>query len=307
MHLQLGLAADALVQTAQQCTTASQEDTSLVDICGQLGRRGSQRVEDGLFYTGYTLVQRMGNFLVVHTDFFGQTRQQVATRGLVVLGRVGQLADGSTHMNLHLLCRTHTDNHVVLTLHIVHHIVVEDIAGDADRVVAHDTAERNDGDLGRATSDVNHHMTLRLQHVDADTDGCGHRLVYHADFLGAGLLGTFAHGTLFDIGDTTGDTDDHTQRRRQERTIDTRHADEFADEVLGHLEVGNHATTQRTNGLHVAVGLAIHQLGPLAYSDYLVVVAVISHDRGLVDDHLVVIYDDGIGGTQVHSHLSVEE
>ena len=196
----------------------------------------------------------------------------------------------------------------MLTAHVFHHVVVELVAGYADGVVAHDAAEGDDGDFGRATSNVDHHVTLRLQHVDADTNGGGHGFVNHADFLGAGLLGAFAHGTLFDVGDTAGDADDHAQRRWQERAVDIGHADELADEVLGHFEVGDNTTAQRTDGLDVlVVGAAVHALGFLAHGDNFVVVAVDGHDGGLVDDDLVVIYHDGVGGAKVHCNFAVEE
>ena len=129
----------------------------------------------------------------------------------------------------------------------------------------------------------------------------------HAYLLGTGLLGTFAHGTLLYIGDAARDADDHPQRRWQERAVDAGHAYQFADEVLCHLEVGDDAAPQRTYGLHIAVGLAVHKLGFLTDSDYLVVVAVVGDNRRLVDDHLVVIYDNGVGGAQVHCDFTVEE
>ena len=85
------------------------------------------------------------------------------------------------------------------------------------------------------------------------------------------------------------------------------HADELADEVLSHLEVGDDTATQRTHGLDVlVVGLARHLLGAFAHGYDLACVAVDSHDGGLVDDNLVVIYDYGVGCAEVHGHFAVE-
>ena len=250
----------------------------------------------------------MGDLLVVDADFLGQTREQVAAEGAEVLGRVGELADGGADGDLHLLGHTHADNHVVLALHVVDHVVVEDIAGHAYGVVADDTAKRDDGDLGRAASNVDHHVALGLQHIDADTDGGGHRLMDHAYLLGSGLLGALAHGTLLDIGDAGRDAYHHAERRRQERAVDVGHADKLADEVLRHFEVGDDTATQRTHSLDIlVVSAAIHALGFLADCDNLVVVAVVGHNRRFVDDHLVVIYHDGVGGAKVHCYLAVEE
>ena len=72
VDLQFGLAAHALVETAEQCTAASQIDAVLVDVGSQLGRCGGEGVEDGLLDAGDRFVEGMGNLFVVDRDFLGK-------------------------------------------------------------------------------------------------------------------------------------------------------------------------------------------------------------------------------------------
>ena len=51
---------------------------------------------------------------------------------------------------------------------------------------AHDAAERDDGDLGRAAADVDHHVPRRRLDREPDPDRGRHRLRDHEDFLGPG-------------------------------------------------------------------------------------------------------------------------
>ena len=78
--------------------------------------------------------------------------------------------------------------------------------------------------------------------------------------------------------------------------------------MLGHLEVGDDAAAEGTDGLDVfVVGAAIHAHGFLTHGDDFVVVTIYGHDGWLVDNHLVVVYNNGVGGSQVHGHFTVEE
>ena len=234
----------------------------------------------------------MGNLLVVDGDFLGQSGEEVAAQGGIVLRGFVEFAYGGADFDFHLLGSAFTDDHVVLFAHILNDVFVELVAGDADRVVADDASEGDDGDFSRAASDVDNHVAFGFEYVDADTYGCCHGFVDHADFLCSGLFGAFTHGAFLDIGDAGGDADDHAQRGRHEGAVDVGHADKLADEVLSHLEVGDDAAAQWTDGFDVfVVGLAGHHLG----------------DGGFVDDYLVVVDDNGVGSAKVHCYLFVKE
>ena len=94
VDLQLGLRRDTLVQSAEQRAAASQIDTRAVNIGGQLRRSGRKGVENGLLDAGDRLIQGVGNLLVVNRNLLGQTGQQVAAQGGVVLWGFVQLAYG---------------------------------------------------------------------------------------------------------------------------------------------------------------------------------------------------------------------
>ena len=74
----------------------------------------------------------------------------------------------------------------------------------------------------------------------------------------------------------------------------------IADEVLCHLEVSDDTAFERTDGLDITVVLAFHLLSAFSDSHNLVGSLVESHNGGLIDNHLFVIDDDGVGRTQVH-------
>ena len=308
MDLQFGLGRDALVEAAEQRAAAGQIDTGTVDVGSQLRRGGREGVEDGLLDAGNGFVEGVGNLLVVDGDFLGQSGEEVATQGGIVLRGFVEFAYGGADFDFHLLGSALTNDHVVLFAHILNDVLVELVAGNTDGVVADDAAEGDDGDFCGAASDVDNHVAFGFEDVDADTYGCSHGFMDHADFLGSGLFGAFTHGAFLDIGDAGGDADDHAQRRRHERAVDVGHADKLADEVLSHLEVGDDAAAQRTDGLDVfVVGLAGHHLGAFTDGDDAVVVAVDGHDGGFVDDYLVVVDDNGVGGAKVHCYLFVKE
>ena len=73
------------------------------------------------------------------------------------------------------------------------------------------------------------------------------------------------------------------------------------------MEVGDDTVAQRADGLDVFVGLAVHHHGALADGDDFLRVALQGHDGGLVNDYLVVVYDDRVGRTKVNSDFFVEE
>ena len=79
--------------------------------------------------------------------------------------------------------------------------------------------------------------------------------------------------------------------------------DKSADHLLGGIEVGDDTVAQRADGAEVLVGFLMHQASLLAHGQRLARLAVKRHNAGLVDNHLVVMQDNGVGGTQVHRYL----
>ena len=101
------------------------------------------------------------------------------------------------------------------------------------------------------------------------------------------------------------DADDHLQAGREQGVLEIDHLDHLAHHVFGGLEVGDDTVAQWADGLDVLVGLTMHHHGALADGDDLLRVALQGHNGGLVNDYLVVVYDNRIGRTQVNSDFFV--
>jgi hypothetical protein len=70
--------------------------------------------------------------------------------------------------------------------------------------------------------------------------------------------------------------------------------------VLGGIEVCDHALTQRTYRAGVGIALFVHLSSLRSDCDHLARAVVKGYDRGLIEDDLVVLDDDGIGSAEVH-------
>ena len=114
-------------------------------------------------------------------------------------------------MYLDALCHTFRHLHIVLTAHVLLNVGSKVIASHADRVVGDDATERDNGNLGATTADVDNHVALGSLNVDTDTDGGCHRLKDKIDIAAVGMLGTVADSTEFNLGRARRHTDYHTQ------------------------------------------------------------------------------------------------
>ena len=90
----------------------------------------------------------------------------------------------------------------MLLTEVVLNVGRENVTGDTDGILLHDTAEGDDGDFGRTASDVHYHVALRGLHVEADTQGRCHRLEDKVDVAASGVLGRVADGTDLNFGGT---------------------------------------------------------------------------------------------------------
>src|SRR4051812_21244727 len=68
------------------------------------------------------------------------------------------------------------DNEVVLALDVAVNGFVEFVAADAQAVRAHNAAERDYCDVGRAAANIDNHVAFRITDIEARADGRSHRL-----------------------------------------------------------------------------------------------------------------------------------
>ena len=183
---------------------------------------------------------------------------------------------------------------------MIHDVLCEFVPSGIYGLILHDPPEGDDGDLCRPTAYIDDHVSLRRQDVYPDADSCGHRLVDHIYVTSPGVLAGVTYGTYLYLGAPRGDTDDHTERWGEPAVATTDHADHATDHVLGSVEVGDHTLAQWTYRTGIGIALFVHLSGLRTHGDHLARTVVEGHDRGLIEDDLVVLDDDGIGCAEVH-------
>ena len=174
------------------------------------GRRLVERRLHGVNDGSDRLGQGFADLLGRERDRARQTADQVATTD--VGGELVVERPARPHVHLDLLGGAIADREGELLLDVLHHRVVELVAGDADRLRGDDAAERDDRDLGGAAADVDDHVAARLVHRQVGADRRGHRLFDDVHRLArAGVLGGVLHGTLLDTGDARRHADHHAR------------------------------------------------------------------------------------------------
>ena len=107
--------------------------------------------------------------------------------------------------------------------------------------------QADDGDLGRASADVDDHAAGRLADGKAGPDRGRHRLFDQARPAGARVHRRITHGPLLDLGHAGRDTQEHARARDQPDSI-VHLAHEVLDHLLGHVEVADDSVAERPDG-----------------------------------------------------------
>src|SRR5262249_13862969 len=178
-------------------------------------------------------------------DFLGHSRDQVAAANLHGLNFVARVR--RTDGDLYELRGPLADEQVVLALDVLDDGLVHLVTGHADRARKHDTAQRDDGDLGGAAADVDDHVTGRLGDRKAGADRRRHRLFDQIDFARPGRFCRFAHRAFLDRGNSEGYADHDPRTRPHQSFARVCLLDEVTQHVFRDFEVGDHAVTQRAN------------------------------------------------------------
>src|SRR5436190_396155 len=292
-----GLLAEQKVESADQRAAASHHDAAIDDVARQLRRGDLQRAT----YRIHDLLDRLLNCLAdlarVHTHRLRDAGDEIATLDL----HLALLAHGrrAADLNLDLLGRGLTDEEIVVLAHELHDRHVELVATGADRRVADDARERDDGDLRRAAADVDHHVARRRLDRQTDTDRRRHRLGHHEHFLRAGAEGRVAHRTLFHLGDAAGHAHDDARLHLEDVIVDDE-LQEVAQHLLGHVEVGDHSVLHRPDGDDALRCATEHALRLEPDPLDLLALPIDRNDRRLVqDDALTLDVDQSVRGAEV--------
>ena len=156
------------------------------------------------------------------------------------------------------------------------------VAGDADRAADDHAAEGDDGNLGRAATDVDDHAPGRLHDGKAGADGGGKGLLDEEARAGARTESGVVNGALLNLRDAAGDADDDAGLGEEGTVLNG--TDEVAEHPFRDLEVGDDAVAQGADGDDVGGGPADHALRLLADGENALGGAVDGDDRGLDDD-----------------------
>jgi hypothetical protein len=190
----------------------------------------------------------------------------------------------------------------VHALDVVDDRFVHLVAADADRLPHDHSTERDDGDLGRAAADVDHHARHRVGDRQAGADRRCHRLLDQVDGAGAGDARGLVDRAPLDVGDPARDTE-HDARESEAGAARPR--DEVAQHRLGHLEVGDHPVAQRPGGANRRRRAADHPPGLGADGVHL---AGLLGDRhhGRLEEHDPAAADEDqrVRGAEIDRHVA---
>ena len=183
------------------------------DIRIKFGRSILQCTQDGRFNLGNRFLQTVSHFLITYRYFHRKGSNTVRTVNDIIFRSVfTQFGQGRTYINFDTFRHTLADLHIMLTAHIFLNIRSQVITGNTDRVVGNDTSQRDNGNLRRATTYINNHVSFRSFHVNTDTDSCSHRFENQIDITSAGMLGRVANSTEFNFRTSRRYADHHTER-----------------------------------------------------------------------------------------------
>src|SRR5580700_6168668 len=276
---QAGFFADALVKIFQQRAAAGEHDAAITDVGGKFRRRtlegDANRVHDGR----NAFAEGLADFAVVNRDGFGHALDQVAALDFHGHGLVELVGGADFHFDL--LGSALADQQVIFPLQIIHDSFVHLVAGHAHGTGVDDATQRDDGDVGGAAADVNHHIAAGLGDGQSRADGRDHGLFDEMHFAGFGAIGGVHDRALFHLSDFRRHAD-HDARVHQHLAV-VRLLDEIVQHLLGDFEVGDHAVFHGLDGDDVAGRAAQHFFRLFADGLNLARILVDGEDGGVVD------------------------
>jgi len=278
-HRHPRLGRDHLGKAPDQRPAAGQQDAVARDIGRELRRGLLEGVADPLQDLAQRPGDRGADLFAVQLHPRRQAGHEVTAADLGHL--LGPERDRRAELDLDRLGRARSDRQLVDRADVVRDRVVHLIAADPDRARDDDPAERDDRHLARAPADVDDHPAERLLDRQPGADRGGDRLLDQVHLARAGGQRGLLDRPLLDLG--------HPRRRAHDQPrvghAPVEHlADEVAQHLLGHLEVGDHAVAQRAGRGDRRRRAADHPLGLGADGVDLAGRGVGGDDRGLGDD-----------------------
>src|SRR3989344_1118376 len=268
---------------------ASRHRDAVVDDVGRkFRRRLLQYVFNGAHHRTEFFADSTNDFIGPQFDRARKSRKMVAT-----LHRHREfLFDGDRRadLNLYLLRHLVADAEVEGLFYVIRDGAVDAVAGAFDRGRCDDTTETNDRDVGRATTDVDNHMTLRLLDGDAGAYRGENWFLDHIRFPRAGFRRSFDDRSAFRRGHARG------HRYHHFWSEEVPWAESFFDVVAEHrlcdFVVRDDAVFHRTVCDYLVGRSANHLLGIIADGKNAVVTLGYRDHGRLVEDYPFVWHKD---------------
>src|SRR6056297_2112726 len=298
-----GRAAQQLVEVPQQRAAARHDDPAIDHVADQLGGRQLQHPADAVGDLLDRLLERLDGVLGADGDRLGKAVDQIAAAHLDLVALLALGEHGGADPHLDLLGGTVADQQVLLVADVADDRLVELVAGDAQALAHHDSAQADDGDVRRAPADVDDHRAGGLGDVDAGPDGGGQRLLDQERLACADLAGRLQDGATLDLGHAGGDAH-HDVGPEETAGAGDDLAYERLEHLLGQVVVGDHAVPHRPDGGDVARRAPQHAVRLVA--DRLDLAGVPHHgDHGRLAEHdaLALDVDEDGGRPQVDADL----
>src|SRR5690606_27919926 len=115
----------------------------------------------------------------------------------------------STNLNFYLFSSTLPNIKVVLRTHIIYNVICEDIPGNFNRLVTHNSSKSNNRDLGSTSTYIHDHISFWLHNINSNSNSSSHWLVDQIHFFAIHPFCTLFYRTHFHLGNSRWDTYHH--------------------------------------------------------------------------------------------------
>src|SRR5579864_3858749 len=156
LHRQSRFVAEAPVELFQQGAAAGEDDSAIVDVGGELRRDTFEGVVNRLHDRFDRFGHRRTDLRVGHRHDLGAALREMAA--LDLHGGFVFEGAGRSDLDLDLLGRPFANQQIVRFPGMLDDRVVELVSGDPDRLAVHNASQRNDGNVGRPTANVDDHV-----------------------------------------------------------------------------------------------------------------------------------------------------
>src|SRR5919109_346937 len=183
MNRKAGFLRKKQVESADERATTRHHDAAIDDVARELGGRDFQRATHGVDDLLDRLLNGFANLARVNAHGLRNTAHEVAPLHfhLALFAHRCRRPD----LDLDLLGGRFADEQVVILAHELHDRRIQLVAAGADRGIAHDPGQRDDGDFRRPATDINYHVASRRLHGQPHPDRRRHWLRHHEHFLRA--------------------------------------------------------------------------------------------------------------------------